>query len=196
MPRHTIGGLAFFVLVALIWLVPDRRLERAMAGLPPLMTEAIRTQSRTSKMKRTLLIGICVLSLEAPAATTLWSSSSKDFGASRSDFVLREVERRPRSSLLQLEIKDVGGSVGSSMIIACMLARLAEERGGYRYLVKVDSLPGNPNRMLVGFSHKPNEQPQSIDAELPPSAVAVDLEIFGPEFNKSCRTRPTHSNSP
>jgi len=31
---YTIGGLAFFVLVALIWLVPDRRLERAMAGLP------------------------------------------------------------------------------------------------------------------------------------------------------------------
>ena len=27
-------GLAFFVFVALLWLVPDRRLERIMAGRP------------------------------------------------------------------------------------------------------------------------------------------------------------------
>lgn len=131
-------------------------------------------------------MGVCVLSLGAPAAETLCSSSSRDFGASRSDFTLREIERRPRSSVLLIEIRDIGSSVGSAMIIAYMLARLAEERGGYRYLVKVD-FRGNPERMLVGFSHTPNVRLQSIDPEPPASAAEVDLDIFGPEFNKSCR---------
>jgi len=140
-------------------------------------------------MKRALLLGLCVLSLQVLAAPALWSSSSKDFGESRSDFILREVERRPRSSLLQLEIREIGSSVGSSMIIACMMARLAEERGGYRYLIKVDSLPSHPDQMLVGFSHQPGENPQSIDANLPASAPEVDLDNFGPEFNKRCRAK-------
>jgi hypothetical protein len=102
---------------------------------------------------------------------------------------LREVERRPRSSVLQLDIKNIGSSVGSSMTIACMMARLAEERGGYRYLVKVDSRSANPNQMLVGFAHKPNEKPQSIDPELPASAMEVDLEVFGPDFKRLCRAK-------
>jgi hypothetical protein len=140
-------------------------------------------------MKAILVASLSVLSLSLPAATTLWSSSSKDFGESRSDFLLREVERRPRSSVLEMEIKNIGASVGSSMILACMLARLAEERGGYRYVVKVDSRAANPQQMLVGFSRKPGEKPQSIDPELPASAMEVDLQVFGPEFNKSCRAK-------
>jgi hypothetical protein len=140
-------------------------------------------------MKAILVAGLTVLSFPLSAASTLWSSSSKDFGESRSDFLLREVERRPRSSVLEMEIKNIGASVGSSMIIACMLARLAEERGRYRYLVKVDARAANPGQMLVGFSHKPGERPQSIDPELPASAMEVDLEVFGPDFNKSCRAR-------
>lgn len=140
-------------------------------------------------MRRILFAGLCLVSLQVPAASTSWTSNSKDFGESRSDFTLREIERRPRSSILQLEIKNIGSSVGSSMIIACMMARLAEERGGYRYLVKVDSLPANPSQMLVGFSNKPNEKPQSIDPELPTSAMEVDLEVFGTEFNKKCRAK-------
>lgn len=88
-----------------------------------------------------------------------------------------------------MEIKNIGASVGSSMMIACMMMRLAEERGGYRYLVKVDSLPGNPNLMLVGFSRTSHENPQSIDPQLPSSAMEVDLDVFGPEFNKTCRAK-------
>lgn len=101
------------------------------------------TTIEKDKLKTILIAGLCVLSFPISAASTLWSSSSKDFGESRSDFLLREVERRPRSSVLQIEIRNVGGSVGSSMMIACMLARLAEERGGYRYLIKVDSRASN-----------------------------------------------------
>ena len=140
-------------------------------------------------MKAILIVSLSVLSLPLSAASTLWSSSSKDFGESRSDFLLREVERRPRSSVLEMEVKNIGASVGSSMIIACMLARLAEERGRYRYVIKVDSRAANPKQMLVGFSHKPSEKPQSIDPELPASAMEVDFEVFGPDFNKSCRAK-------
>ncbi len=136
-------------------------------------------------MKRTLLLVLCLLPPHVPAASATWSSSSKDFGESRSDFTMREVERRARSSLVQLDIKNIGGSVGSSMIIACMMARLAEEHGGYRYLVKDDSRPGNPGQMLVGFSHKPHEKPQSIDPELPATAMEVDLDkAFGGSIPK------------
>lgn len=140
-------------------------------------------------MKAILISGLIVLSFPVSAASPLWSSSSKDFGEGRSDFLLREVERRPRSSLLEMEVRNIGASVGSSMIIACMLTRLAEERGRYRYVIKVDFPDTNPERMLVGFSHKPSEKPQSIDPELPDSAIEVDLEVFGPDFNKSCRAK-------
>lgn len=140
-------------------------------------------------MSRILLFSLCLLSLQATADSALWSSSSKDFGESASDFTLREVERRPMSSVLQLDIKNMGASVGSSMTIACMLARLAQERGGYRYLIKLEPRPSNHNQMLVGFSHKPNENPQSIDPELPASAMVVDLDAFGPGFNHLYRAK-------
>jgi hypothetical protein len=148
-----------------------------------------REQPGATIVTRILLVSLCLLSLQAAADTALWSSSSKDFGESASDFTLREVERRPMSSILQVDIKHVGASVGSSMTIACMLARLAEARGSYRYLIKLERLPSNPNQMLVGFSHKPNVNPQSIDPELPASATVMDLEIFGPGFNKVCRAK-------
>jgi hypothetical protein len=140
-------------------------------------------------MKAILAAGFWLVAAQVPAASPLWSSSSKDFGEGRADFTLREVERRPRSSVLQLDVKTMGSSVGSSMLIACMLTRLAEERGGYRYLVKVDERPGNPKQMLVGFSNKPGEAPKSIDPELAATAMEVDLEVFGAQFNKSCRTK-------
>jgi len=43
--------------------------------------------------------------------------------------------------------------------------------------------------MLVGLSHKPNEKPQSIDPDLPASAMEVDLGIFGTAFHKKCRAK-------
>ena len=121
------------------------------------------------------------------AAASLWSAQSKDYGSGNADFTLREIERRPNSSVLQLDIRIRGSSVGSSMITACMLMRLAQERGGYRYLVKIDALPSNPKQMLVGFSHVANVKPQTLDAELSDSAMEVDLELFGSDLNKKCR---------
>lgn len=145
-------------------------------------------------IKRLILVALSLLSPSALSADTRWSSSAKDFGESRSDFILREVERRPQSSVLQLDIKQIGGSVGASMITACMMIRLAEERGGYRYLVKLDKRATNPGQMLVGFSHQPNPAPQSIDPELPASTPVLDLDTFGPEFSKSCRTPKSPKN--
>jgi hypothetical protein len=134
-----------------------------------------------------LLLG--TLMLPAAAAAAQWTSHSKDFGDSRSDFIMREVERRPRSSVVHVEVKNIGASVGSSMILSCMLARLAEERGGYRYVYKKDSTTANGYQMLVGFSRAPTTKPQQIDAELPSTAPEIDLDIFGPEFNKNCRAK-------
>jgi hypothetical protein len=67
------------------------------------------------------------------------------------DIVLTESERLPRASVVDIEIKSVGSSVGSSFFIVCSLRDLARQRGGYRYIVKVERLPGRPHQMLVGF---------------------------------------------
>ena len=72
-----------------------------------------------------------------------------------------------------------------------MMMRLAEERGAYRYILKLDERPGNRGQMLVGFSHTPGVNPASLDPELSDAAMEIDLEMFGPQFSKTCRKKKT-----
>ena len=119
----------------------------------------------------------------------LWSSDSKEFGESNTDLSLKEVERRSKSSVVQIDIRKIGASVGSSMLITCMLHQLADERGGYRYIVKLDQRPNNRNQMLIGFMRNGDENPKSIDPEFPDALSVLDFNIFGEEFRKVCRAK-------
>lgn len=94
------------------------------------------------------------------------------------DIVITEVERNPRTSVLDIKINSVGSSVGSSFFIVCSLSDLAKQRGGFRYIVKAEEKPGR-GQMLVGFLRSEDEAPEVIDARFAGSRV-IDLEQFAP----------------
>ncbi len=94
------------------------------------------------------------------------------------DIVVSESERGPRTSTLDIKIKSVGSSVGSSFFIVCSLRALARQRGAFRHIVKLDEQPGR-GQMLVGFLDSADEAPQGIDARFA-GQRAIDLEQFAP----------------
>jgi len=134
-----------------------------------------------------LLFVFIVLFIQGTAHAGLWSADSNEFGKSNIDLSLKEVERRPKSSVVQIDIKKIGSSVGSSMLIACMIHQLADERGGYRYIVKLDERPNNRGQMLIGFMRNGDEKPKSLDPEFPEVMNVMDFDIFGEGFRKGCR---------
>ena len=100
---------------------------------------------------------ISALTLTATVAQgQLFESDSKRLGGSKMDIVVKEIERRDRSSVVEVKIKTVGSSVGSSFFLLCSLRQLAIERGGYRYIVKIEEQPKR-GQMLVGFLRSPAE---------------------------------------
>ena len=110
----------------------------------------------------------------------LFESDSKRLGGSKMDIVVKEIERRDRSSVVEIKINTVGSSVGSSFFLLCSLRQLAIERGGYRYIVKIEEHPKR-GQMLVGFLRRPDEGLASLGKEF--SAVTakdavIDLEQF------------------
>ena len=105
-------------------------------------------------------------------------SDSKRFGNPKMDIVLSEAERGPRSSVLDIKIKSVGSSVGSSFFIVCSLRDLARQRGGYRHIVKLEEQPAR-GQMLVGFLNSADETPAHIDPRFA-GQKAIDLEQFAP----------------
>jgi len=125
-----------------------------------------------------ILIGI------APRTTPVWSqlfeSDSKRFGNSKMDIRVKEIERRERSSVIQIDIKSVGSSVGSSFFLLCSIRDLALARGGYRHVVKIEEYP-KPSQMLIGFLHKLDEDPASLGPEfraLSGSEAVISLDQF------------------
>ena len=112
----------------------------------------------------------------------LFLFDSKSLEPSKMDIVMREVERFPRSSLLDIEIKSIGSSVGSSFFIMCGVSRLAKVRGDYRYIVKIE-YPGASYRMLVGFLNSADET-QAVAGEKfavwPSRLEVIDLTQFAP----------------
>jgi len=84
------------------------------------------------------------------AEQPLFVFDSKSLAPSKMDIVMREVKRFPRASLLDIDVKSIGSSVGSSFFMLCGVRRLAKIRGVYRYIVKIEDHLSH-HRMLVGF---------------------------------------------
>lgn len=111
-----------------------------------------------------------------PASAESFRSDSKRFGNSTMDIVLTETERLARTSILEVQIKAIGSSVGSSVFLHCSLRDLARQRGQSRYIVKVEDVPRR-HQMLVGFLTSATEPPERLDPRLA-GLQAIDLERF------------------
>lgn len=117
-----------------------------------------------------------------PCLAQLFESDSKRLGGSRMDIVIREQERRPRVSVLNVDIKVLGSSVGSSFFLLCSIRTLAQLRGNHRYIVKIEDRPVK-GRMLVGFLTSRDEVPDTLGEEfrfLKSPQDVIDLERFAP----------------
>jgi hypothetical protein len=135
-------------------------------------------------LKIELLLGVWFggLVIALPDARgQLFEADSKRFGSSKMDIVLKEVERRPRASVVEIKINSVGSSVGSSFFILCSIRQLAKLRGPYRYIVKLEEHPKR-GQMLVGFLGDAEESPASAGPEFSRAGreAVIDLEQFAP----------------
>jgi hypothetical protein len=132
-------------------------------------------------MKFFMLIGPAVaalLTISSYCSAGNFESDSKRFGNPKMDIVITEIDRQPRTSVLDIKIKAVGSSVGSSFFIVCSLRDLAKQRGGFRHIVKLEGKPGK-NQMLVGFLKSADESPEALDQQFA-GATVIDLEQFAP----------------
>ena len=123
-----------------------------------------------------------LLPLAAVAQTQpLFESHSAGQGSGKMDISVRETERRPRASVLTIEIREVGSSVGSSFFLVCSIRKLAKERGGFHHVVKREDLPVR-NQMLIGFLKSAAEPPANTDpafAGAGDKAQVMNLDMFG-----------------
>ena len=67
-----------------------------------------------------------------------FQADSKRYGSPKMDIVMTEVERRQHSSVINVKITLVGSSVGSSFFLLCSIRQLAQLRGNYHYIVKLE----------------------------------------------------------
>ena len=134
--------------------------------------------------RRARLIALCGALLAvvgSVAADALFVSDSKRFGETKMDIVVREVERLPRASRLEIDIKAVGSSVGSSFFLLCSVRDLARQRGNFRYISKVEDAV--KRTMLIGFLKQPGEPAANLGPEFAAAgkaATEIDLEQFAP----------------
>jgi hypothetical protein len=126
-----------------------------------------------------LLLFLCAA--PALASDALFLSDSKRFGNAKMDIVVAEIERRPRVSVLDIRIKAIGSSVGSSFFLLCSVRDLARQRGNFRYISKIET---NANgRMLIGFLQHAGEPAANLGQEFAEPGVAateIDLDQFAP----------------
>ena len=119
---------------------------------------------------------------DAMASEPLFRADSKSLaGASPMDVVVREVERLPRASVIEVDVTARGSSVGASFFLMCSLRRLAQQRGGYRYVVMLEERP-KPEQMLVGFLRNAADDPRTLGPAFQgvPADKVVDLEQAAP----------------
>lgn len=134
---------------------------------------------------RSLITAAIIWAISADVAFAgqpLFVFDSKSLAPSKMDIVMRETKRLPRASLLAIDVKSVGSSVGSSFFILCGVRRLAKIRGDYRYIVKIED-HRTDYRMLVGFLNSREEDPKIAGqefADAPSSLEVIDLEQFAP----------------
>ena len=126
------------------------------------------------------IVGLVLVVGTPTAYGQLFEADSKRHGNPKMDIVLREVERRQHSSVIEITITSIGSSVGASFFILCSVRKLAQLRGNYRYIVKLEDRPKH-GQMLVGFLHGPEETLSDIDAEfagLDAHGAVLDLDQF------------------
>lgn len=98
------------------------------------------------------------------------------------DISVRETERRARASVLDIQIRQIGSSVGSSFFLLCSVRALDRVRGGSGHIVKLEDTPKR-GQMLIGFLKSADEPPGNADpafAAAGSAAVVVALEQFAP----------------
>ena len=91
-----------------------------------------------------------------------------------------EVERRPHSSVIDVKITLTGSSVGASFFLLCSIRQLAQLRGNYRYIVKLEEKPKR-GQMLIGFLRDPSESLSAIGpefAEIDVHKTVIDIDQF------------------
>lgn len=126
------------------------------------------------------VICFAIVSSSATAHGELFESDSKRYGNSKMDIVVTEVERRSRSSVIDVKITVVGSSVGSSFFLLCSIRELAQLRGDYHYIVKLEGKPKR-GQMLIGFLRDPSENLSAIGpefAEVDARKAVIDLDQF------------------
>jgi hypothetical protein len=112
----------------------------------------------------------------------LFEAHSAGMGGGKMDISVLETERRPRASVLDIRIRQIGSSVGSSFFLLCSVRQLDRVRGGSGYIVKLEETP-KPGQMLIGFLKSAEEPPGNADpafAAAGSAAVVVALERFAP----------------
>ena len=141
------------------------------------------TDSGFLKIPWLLAVWLGVLVVAVPAARgQLFEADSKRFGNSKMDIILKEIERRPHASVVEIKINSVGSSVGSSFFILCSVRQLARLRGPYRFVVKLEDQPKR-GQMLIGFLRSAGESPASAGPEfsgLGGENSVIDLDQFAP----------------
>ena len=114
------------------------------------------------------------------AHAQLFEAESKREGNSKMDIVIREVERWPHASVIDIKITDVGSSVGSSFFLLCSIRQLAQLRGNYRYAVKIEEKPMR-GQMLIGFLRNPADSVADLGPEFAAiggGTPVIDLDEF------------------
>lgn len=151
-------------------------------------TDIVRTRLlvplASSVAARDGLYGLLILAMlvATPAVAETFRSDSKRFEHSKMDIVVTETERHSRTSVVNIQIKAAGSSVGSSFFLLCSVRDLARQRGNYRYIAKVEEQPRR-DHMLIGFLQSVTEPPEQLDSRLRSQPV-IDLEQFSPICDK------------
>ena len=130
---------------------------------------------------RSWLLMFILAASAAQSAEALFESDSKRFGNPKMDIVVAEIERRPRVSVLDIRIKAVGSSVGSSFFLLCSVRGLARQRGNFRYVSKIER--NAVGHMLIGFLQHAGEPAANLGPEFAAAgsaATEIDLEQFAP----------------
>ncbi len=133
-------------------------------------------------MQVVCVIAILVMRVTNLTAAKPFSSDSKCLKNSTVDIVVTETERHPQTSVVEIQIKANGSSVGSSFFLLCSIRDLAQQRGHYRYIAKVEDQPSR-NHMSIGFLRGATEAPEQLDARLAGHQV-IDLQQFSPICDK------------
>jgi len=112
----------------------------------------------------------------------LFEAHSAGQGGGKMDISIRETERRPRASVLDIEVRQIGSSVGSSFFLLCSIRSLDRARGGAGHIVKLEETPRR-GQMLIGFLKSADEPPGNADpafAAAGSAAVVVAMDKFAP----------------